>query len=123
MVANEKAGALRETSARSGLYGEALEVAVAVAVAVAVVLWRVGSGVVFGVVFSGCAVRVVPSVCSGSGGAGGAVRGRYTKKRRPPLITSTSTSVANTTVHFHLSNISKNLTFGKIAKEPEPRAI
>jgi hypothetical protein len=34
-------------------------------------------------------------------------------------MVSTSTNVANTT--SHLFNISKNLTFGKIAKEPEPR--
>ncbi len=38
-------------------------------------------------------------------------------------MATTSTSVADTTVHFRLSNISKNLTFGKIAKELEPRAI
>ncbi len=32
-------------------------------------------------------------------------------------MATTSTSVADTTVHFRLSNISKNLTFGKIAKK------
>ena len=83
--------------------------------AVAVVLSRV----VFGVVLSGGVVRVVRSVRSGNGAAGGATLwGRYTKKKRSVLMATASASVINTL--SHLFSISKNLNFAKIAEKPEP---
>ena len=109
-----------EPRPRTVLYGETVEVAVAVAVAeaveVSVAVADVLSRVVFGVVFSGGGVvRVVRSVSSGNAAPGGsATRGRYTKKKSPALMARTSTSV--TRAVSHLLSMSKNLTFGKIAK-------
>ena len=79
------------------------------------------SRVVFGVVLSGGVVRVVRSVRSGNGAAGGATLwGRYTKKKRPVLMATASASVINTL--SHLFSISKNLNFAKIAEKPEPHS-
>ena len=116
-----------EPRPRTVLYGETVEVAVAVAVAeaveVSVAVADVLSRVVFGVVFSGGGVvRVVRSVCSGNAAPGGsATRGRYTKKKSPALMARTSTSV--TRAVSHLLSMSKNLTFGKIAKGWSTRRI